>query len=134
MFQKIPVELPKPLSHKEKLQSLLHAVGGGWQMSKLNEKLPPLKKQKLRKKTQEKRDEIKINLKIANQNWNDWKIHIHWKKLEWVNPRSRNERKNPVFVSSKILCLKCNHKHTHWVGQLKLKLLDKIKFSKEKIH
>ena len=30
MFKKIPVELPKPLSHKEKRQSLLHYIGGGW--------------------------------------------------------------------------------------------------------
>ena len=89
-------------------------------MNKLNEKLPPLKKQKLRKKAQEKRDEIKINLKIANQNWNDWKIHVHWKKLEWVNPRSRNERKNPVFVSSKILCLKYNNKTVYCVGHSKV--------------
>ena len=30
LFQKIPVELPKPPSHKEKYQSLLHTIGGGW--------------------------------------------------------------------------------------------------------
>ena len=44
MFQKIPVELPEPPIPKEKHQSLLHAVGGGWYMNKLSEKLPPLKK------------------------------------------------------------------------------------------
>ena len=26
--KKIPVQLPKPLSHKEKIQSLLHAIEG----------------------------------------------------------------------------------------------------------
>ena len=49
-FQKTPVELPKPLSHKEKGQSLLHAIGGGWHMNKLNENLPPLKKRKFKQK------------------------------------------------------------------------------------
>ena len=33
MFQKIPVEIPKPLSHRGKLQSLLHDIGGDWYMN-----------------------------------------------------------------------------------------------------
>ena len=32
MFQEILVELPKPPTPKEKHQSLLHAIGGGWYM------------------------------------------------------------------------------------------------------
>ena len=52
MFQKIPVELLKPPSPKEKHQSLLHAIGDGWYMKKLSKKIPPLKKSKLRKKSQ----------------------------------------------------------------------------------
>ena len=51
MFQKIPVELPKPPSTKGKTQSLLHAIVGDWYMKKLSEKLPTLKKSELRKKT-----------------------------------------------------------------------------------
>ena len=51
-FQKIPVELPKPSSPKEKHQSLLHAIGGGWYVEKLSQKLIPLKKRKLSKKSQ----------------------------------------------------------------------------------
>ena len=53
---KIPVELPKPSSPKEKHQSLLHAIGGGWYTKKIIQKLPPLKKRRLRKKAQEKED------------------------------------------------------------------------------
>ena len=34
---------------------------------------------------------------MANQNWNDWKFHIHWNKLEWVNPRICIEQ-NILFV------------------------------------
>ena len=43
-IQKIPVELPKPYSPKEKHQSLLHTIVGGCYMKKLSQKLPPLKK------------------------------------------------------------------------------------------
>ena len=37
------------------------------------------------KKSQEKEDIIKINIKMANQSWNDWKFQIHWNTIEWVN-------------------------------------------------
>ena len=59
MFQKTPVELPKPPSTKRKHQSLLHYIGAGWYMNKLSENLPPLKKSEIIKKAQEMEDEIK---------------------------------------------------------------------------
>ena len=43
LFQKIPVELPKPPSHKKKRQSLLHTFEGGWYMKTFNENIPPLR-------------------------------------------------------------------------------------------
>ena len=73
---------------------------------KLGQKLPPLKKRRLSKKPQKEEDEINIKLTEANQYWNDWKFQIHWNKIEWVNPRSLDERKNPFCVSSKINVLK----------------------------
>ena len=36
MLQKIPVKLPKPVNHKGKSQPLVHDIGGGWYMNKLN--------------------------------------------------------------------------------------------------
>ena len=80
IFQKIPVEIPKPFIHKKKCQLLLHPIGGDWYMNELNEKLSHLKKQKPSKNAQGEGDEIKINLQVANQNWNDWKFQIHWNK------------------------------------------------------
>ena len=77
MFQKNPVDIHKPPIPKEKHQSLLHAIGGGWYMNKLSEKILPLEKNKIIKKSQKKEDEIKINLQMANQNWNYWKFEIH---------------------------------------------------------
>ena len=82
LFMKIPVELPKPSSPKEKHQSLLHAIGGSWYMNKLIQKLQQLKKMRLGKKAQENDDEIKIKLHKANPAWNYWKFQIHWNKLE----------------------------------------------------
>ena len=59
-------------------------------MEKLGQNLPPLKKRKLSKKTQKEKDEINIRVTEANQMWNDWKFQMHWNKIEWVNPRSRD--------------------------------------------
>ena len=101
---KIPVELSKPSSPKEKHQSLLHAVGGGWYMKKIIQNLPPLNIRKLSKKSHEKEDEIKRKLHKANQYCNHWKFQKNWNKLEWANPRSCDEQKNPFSVSS-IFCL-----------------------------
>ena len=77
MVYKIPVELPKQPSPKEKRQLLLHAIGGGWYVNKLSQKLPPLKKIKLSKKAQKEKDEIKRRLTEANQYWDGWKFQIH---------------------------------------------------------
>ena len=76
--------------------------------------LLPLKKPKL-KKPQEREYEVKRNLKMENQNWNDWKFQIYWNKLEWVNRRSRIQKKRLVCVSYKRVCLKDNNKTAHCV-------------------
>ena len=70
---------------------------------------------------------------MENQSWNDWKFHIHWNKIDWVNPRSCIEVKNPFCVSSKKLCLKDNNKTSHWVGHSKLKTLYLKDFYNRKI-
>ena len=67
----------------------------------------------MRKKAQENKEEIKINMQMANQAWNDWKFQIHCNKIDWVEPRSRDERKNPFCVY--FFCLEDNNKTSHWV-------------------
>ena len=84
-------------------------------MNKLNENIPFLKKINLRKKEQEKEDEIKRQLQTANQNWNDWRFQINWNKVEWVNPRNNIEQNNSFCVSFKNICFKYNNKNEHWV-------------------
>ena len=115
LIQKIPVEIPENPSTKEKRQSLLHTSGGGWYVNKLGQKIPPLKKIKLSKKYHREEDEIKRKLHEANQAWNNWKFKIHWNKLEWLNPRSRDEQKNRFCVSSKKIDLKITLKLHIWL-------------------
>ena len=59
----------------------------------------------------------------ANQWWNDWKLQLHWNKLEWVSPRSQIKRNKPYSVSSQKKLNKVDIK-SHWVGHSKLKELD----------
>ena len=84
----------KSLSQDKNLQLILTDIGSTWYMKKMSKKLPPLGKQKLSKKAQDKYDRIKRNLQTSNSNWNDWKFQIHWNMLDWVNPRSKIVRKN----------------------------------------
>ena len=70
-------------------------------MEKLGQKISPLKKRKLITKYQNDEDKIERRITEANKEWCDWKFQIHWNKLEWVNPTSRDERKNPSYVSTK---------------------------------
>ena len=50
-------------------------------METLGQKLPPLKKSKLRKKGKEEEDKIKRILTEANQEWFDWRFQIHCDKF-----------------------------------------------------
>ena len=53
LSESIPVELPKPQSLKEKLQSWVHAIGGNWYTGKKQEAFTPKvtkTKQKSRRK------------------------------------------------------------------------------------
>ena len=90
LFQKIPVEIPKEPIPKEKLKFLLNNITDGWYVKKLGQSLLPLKKMRLSKKSQKEENEIKRILTEANQYYNDCNFQIHWNKLEWMNPRSRD--------------------------------------------
>ena len=57
---------------------------------------------------------------------------MHRNKFEWVNPRSRDERKNQLCVSSKNVYIKDNDKPVHWVGNSKSVFLDIDSFFKRK--
>ena len=69
-------------------------------MEKITKGLPPIRKT-LSKKAQEKNDKIKRRLHADNTKRDDWKLQLHWNKLEWDNSRSNIVRKKPYSTSSK---------------------------------
>ena len=100
-------------------------------MGESDKGLPPLRRSKLSKKSQDKEDEIK-KLYEDNKWWNDWKLQLHWHKLEWVNPRSQTKRNKSYSVSSNKFSLNKVDKTSHWVGHSSLKELDTIDFFERK--
>ena len=56
--------------------------------------------------------------------WNDWKLQLHWNKLESVDPKSTPKIIKPFSVSSKKLYMNKNDGTAHFVGNSKLKELD----------
>ena len=76
-------------------------IGGGWSMGKGAKGLPPLRRTKLSKKSQEMQNEIQKKLYEANKWWNDCKFQFHWHKLEWVYPKYLIKKDKQYSVSSK---------------------------------
>ena len=46
--------MTKPLSLRQKVQKLMTEIGDGWYIKKITERLPPLKRPKPSKKSQDK--------------------------------------------------------------------------------
>ena len=118
--KKIPLTMIKALNQKQKVQKLMTEIGGGWYMEKSAKGLPLLRISTLSKKPQDKEDEIKKNYE-ANKWWNDWKLKLHWNKLEWVNPRSQTKSDKPFSVSSRSFYLNKGDITSNWVGHSKIK-------------
>ena len=86
--------------------------------------LPPLKKTKLSRKTQERQDEIQKKLYEVNRLWNDWKLKLYWNKLEWVGLKYNPKRVKPYSLLSKKFYIRKSDRKDHFVGHSKLKELD----------
>ena len=76
---------------------------------------PALNMSKLSNKAQDKEDEIKQKLYEDNKRWNDWRLKLHWRNLEWVNPRNLTKSNKPFSFSSKKDYLNKNDRTSHWV-------------------
>ena len=57
---------------------------------------------------------------------------MHWKKLEWVDPKPTPKIFKPYSVSSKKFYISNNDRTAHFVGNFKLKELDIDDFYKRK--
>ena len=58
MFKQIPLTIKKLITPKQKFQKLMTDIGGVWYMEKSAKGLPPLRRTKLSKGAQEKKNEI----------------------------------------------------------------------------
>ena len=67
---------------------------------------------------------------MANQEWCDWKFQIYCNKFEWVNPRSRDEKKSILCVFKRIV-FKDNNKPSRWLVHSKLGSLEINEFLKK---
>ena len=78
IFQKTLVEITKTPVQRKNTNNyyMLLEVFGMWK--KLGQKLPPLKKRRLRKKYGKEEDKIKRKLTEGNQYWNYWIFQIDW--------------------------------------------------------
>ena len=56
MFKQIPLTIKKALTPKQKVQKLMTDIGGGWYIEKGAKGLPPLRRTKLSKISQEKHE------------------------------------------------------------------------------
>ena len=81
--------------------------------------IPPLKRTKLSKKSQERQDEIQNKLYEVNRWWNDLKSQLHWNKLEWVGPKSNPKIFKHFSVSSKKFYIIKSDRTAHFVGHSK---------------
>ena len=128
MFKTVPQNVGKPLTTRERNQKLSTDIGGGWYLEKCEKGLTLLKRKKLSKKAQERHDLIKNKLFQYNMWWNDWKLQLHWDKLEWVETKSTPKTFKPFSVSSKKLYINKNDRTAHFFGHYKLTLLDIVDF------
>ena len=96
-------------------------IGGGWYKGGSARGLPPWTRTKLSKKAQDRQDDIQKKLYEANRRGIDWKLLLHWNKLEWVDPKSNPKRVKPFSVSSKKFYIDKSDRTAHFVGHSVLK-------------
>ena len=64
-----------------KIWTFFTNIGGRCYIKKINGKPPPLNKPILIKSERKKEDDIKAKLIESNDNWNEFKLQVHWDKL-----------------------------------------------------
>ena len=70
----------------------------------------------------------------ANDHYNYWKLQLHWNKLEWVNPNTRNCEKNPFCSLTHKFYIKDGKQKCHFVVHPKLKPIYYVVFLNNQNH
>ena len=71
----------RPKNKRRKYKGYLKNTGGKCYIKNINGKYPPLNKPILIKLERKKEDDIKAKLIESNDNWNEFKLQVHWDKL-----------------------------------------------------
>ena len=115
-----------------KYQTTIKTVGGKRCIYKINAKLHSIKRSPLRKKGEINEGKIRENIRKVDDHWNNWKFQLHWNKLEWVYPKTRDRWKNPFYSSTRKFCIKDVNNSSRFVGHYKLEPIDYVAFFKIK--
>ena len=79
----------------------------------MNANPTPIKRKRLGKKDQMKEEKTNNNIFMVNALWNDWKFQIHWHKLELLDLKKRNIKKNIYCSSTHKLYIKYGKQEYH---------------------
>ena len=105
MFMQIPQTIKITLTPKQKVQEIMTDIGGGWYMGKSSRRLPPLRRTKLSKKSQERQDEIKKNYMKLISSGMIGNSNCIGKNLNGLILNINLKRVKPFSVSSKSFTL-----------------------------
>ena len=86
----------------------------------MNDKLPPINRRQFSKKE----EKTKKKLRKTNNNWNDWRFQLYWDKLEGVDPKHQDHKKNPFCTLTYNFYIKDGNKSCHFFGDSRLKPID----------
>ena len=64
-------------------------VGGEWFINRMNKNTHPTRRIKWIKTEKIREDRIKEKTMKAKNHWNDRKFQLHWKNIEWANPKKK---------------------------------------------
>ena len=73
------------------------------------------------KKEQTKDDKIRENIRENNDNWNDWKVQLYWKNINWADQNEQDTRNNTLCSLNNKFYIEDGNKSCHYVGYSKLK-------------
>ena len=91
----LSIPIKNPDFYNKYYQTTSRAEGGDLFPDKINSIMLRINKRWLRKKEQNKEDDINMKLQQANENWNYWKFQLNLNKIEWVYQGNKYLKNNP---------------------------------------
>ena len=85
--------------------------GSGWVTVYRQDKYPNIAIRQLSENEKIKEYKFKVKLMKSNDNCNDWKFQLHWKNLEWLDPKNETVRRinSVIRLTSSTLNMEIRH-------------------------